>query len=126
MFDVDDDAEETKLTWTLNHGKRIPLSLHSTWCVPSAEDADRLLEERGTEWLAEDPEHWPNFRLAVLDPWQKRPGQWRDDAPRWVLTLGSNTIIAHVQQDPWTAADQRSGWFALETICRSSRRLVFT
>ena len=35
VFDVDDDAEETKPTWTLNRGKRIPLSLHSTWCVPT-------------------------------------------------------------------------------------------
>ena len=101
VFDVDDDAEETEPDLDLEPWQEDPLVVALDVVRANAEDADRLLEERVTEWLAEDPEHWPIFRLAVLDPWQKRPGQWRDDAPRWVLTLGSNTIIAHVQQDPF-------------------------
>jgi hypothetical protein len=31
------------------------------------EDADRELEARGAEWLAQHPEPWPTFRLIVLD-----------------------------------------------------------
>jgi hypothetical protein len=27
------------------------------------------------EWLAQDPEHWPIFRLVVLDPWQEQSGR---------------------------------------------------
>src|SRR5687768_14809879 len=30
------------------------------------EEADQELEARVTEWLAQDPEHWPIFRLVVL------------------------------------------------------------
>jgi hypothetical protein len=38
------------------------------------EAADQEVEARVTEWLAQDPEHWPIFRLGVLDPWQEHPG----------------------------------------------------
>src|SRR5215217_6937191 len=31
------------------------------------EDADRELEARVAEWLVQDPEPWPIFRLVVLD-----------------------------------------------------------
>ena len=65
------------------------------------EEADQALEARVTEWLAQDPEHWPIFRLVVLDPWQEQPGQWRKDAPGWVRSLGTNTALAHFQQDPY-------------------------
>src|SRR5205085_585745 len=41
------------------------------------EEEDRELEGRLIAWLAEDPEHWPIFRMVVLDPWQGRPGVWR-------------------------------------------------
>src|SRR4051812_38269311 len=33
------------------------------------EEMDQELEGRVREWLARDPEHWPIFRLVVLDPW---------------------------------------------------------
>jgi hypothetical protein len=64
------------------------------------EDADRALEERVIKWLAQDPEHWPIFRLVVLDPWQHQPGHWQDDVPGWARSLGTNTILAHFHQDP--------------------------
>ncbi|MDQ3654212.1 MAG: hypothetical protein M3457_03915, partial [Chloroflexota bacterium] len=31
------------------------------------EEADAALEARLAVWLAEDPEHWPIFRLALFD-----------------------------------------------------------
>ena len=65
------------------------------------EAADQELEARVTEWLSEDPEHWPIFRLVVLDPWQEKPGHWCSDVPGWVQTLGTNTTLAHFQQDPY-------------------------
>jgi hypothetical protein len=65
------------------------------------EEADQELEARDTEWLAQDPEHWPIFRLVVLDPWQEQPGRWREDAPGWVRSIGTNTALAHFQQDPY-------------------------
>jgi hypothetical protein len=65
------------------------------------EEADRDLETGLIEWLARDPEHWPIFRLVVFDAWQESPGRWREDVPRWVQSLGTNTILAHFQQDPY-------------------------
>jgi hypothetical protein len=65
------------------------------------EEADQELEARVTEWLARDPEHWPIFRLVVLDPWQEQQGQWREDVPGWVRSLGTNTALAHFQHDPF-------------------------
>jgi hypothetical protein len=62
--------------------------------------AEQELEARVTEWLAQDPEHWPIFRLVVLDPWQEQPGEWREDVPGWGRSLGTNTTLAHFQQDP--------------------------
>jgi hypothetical protein len=60
-----------------------------------------VLRARVAAWLAQDPEHWPIFRLVVLDPWQEKPGLWCGDVSGWVQTLGTNTTLAHVQQDPY-------------------------
>jgi hypothetical protein len=78
-----------------------PLELAHSVLVAAYEAADAELEERLVGWLAEDPEHWPIFRLVVLDPWQERPGKWRDDVPRWVRALGTNTALAHYRYDPY-------------------------
>ena len=65
------------------------------------EEEDRRLEERLIGWLAEDPEHWPIFRLVVLDPWQTEPGRWRAEVPSWVRSLGTDAVLAHFQHDPF-------------------------
>jgi hypothetical protein len=101
VFAVDNDEAETEPDPDLEPWEEDPLVVALDVVLANAEEADRSLEERVTAWLAHDPEHWPIFRLAVLDPWQERPGQWQDDVPGWVLSLWSNTIIAHVQQDPF-------------------------
>ena len=108
VFAADIDEEDTEADPDREPWEEDPLVVALDVVRANAEDADRGLEERVTAWLAQDPEHWPIFRLAVLDPWQKRPGQWRDDVPGWVVSLGSNTIIAHVQQDPF-GRQQMSG-----------------
>ena len=69
--------------------------------VEAYESADAELEERLARWLARDPEHWPIFRLAVLDAWQVTPGHWREGVPGWVRALATNAAIAHYQQDPF-------------------------
>jgi hypothetical protein len=101
VFAVDNDEAETEPDPDLEPWEEDPLVVALDVVRANAEEADRSLEERVTTWLAADPEHWPIFRLAVLDPWQEQPGQWRNDVPGWVLSLGSNTILAHVQQDPF-------------------------
>ena len=78
-----------------------PLEVALSVVNANFEAADQELEARVTEWLAKDPEHWPIFRLVVLDPWQEQPGQWREDVPGWVRSLGTNTALAHFQQDPY-------------------------
>ena len=82
-------------------GGEDPLAV--AWEVVQArwEEEDRALEERVLAWLAEDPEHWPIFRLVVLDPWQDDPGRWRVGTPRWVRTLGTDTVLAHFHHDPY-------------------------
>ncbi|MDP9439037.1 MAG: hypothetical protein M3P49_09860 [Actinomycetota bacterium] len=65
------------------------------------EEVDRELEDRIHAWLAEDPEHWPVFRLVVLDPWRNQDGGWRADVPHWVLVLGTDTIAAHIRNPPY-------------------------
>jgi hypothetical protein len=82
-------------------GEDDPLEIALDVVNATFEAADQELEARVTEWLAQDPEHWPIFRLVVLDPWQEQPGQWRKDAPGWVRSLGTNTALAHFQQDPY-------------------------
>ena len=78
-----------------------PLEVALSVVHANFEEADQALEARVTEWLAQDPEHWPIFRLVVLDPWQEQPGRWREDVPGWVRSLGTNTALAHFQQDPY-------------------------
>jgi hypothetical protein len=78
-----------------------PLEVALSVVHANFEAADQELEARVTEWLAQDSEHWPIFRLVVLDPWQEQPGQWRDDSPGWVRSLGTNTALAHFHQDPY-------------------------
>jgi len=77
-----------------------PLAVAWEFVQARWEDEDRGLEERVVTWLAADPEHWSIFRLILLDPWQVAPGQWRSGTPRWVRTLGTDTIIAHFRDDP--------------------------
>ncbi len=93
---LDDDRPDDIPEWDED-----PLEV--AWSVVNAnfEAAEQELETRVTEWLAQDPEHWPIFRLVVLDPWQEQPGRWRADAPGWVRSLGTNTALAHFQQDPY-------------------------
>jgi hypothetical protein len=82
-------------------GEEEPLAVALSVVQSAYEDADRALEERVARWLAEDPEHWPIFRLVVLETWQQEPGQWRERVPRWVRALGTTTTIAHFQEDPF-------------------------
>ena len=58
------------------------------------------LEARVIDWPTQNPEPRPIFDLVTLDPWQEQPGLWREDAPRWVLRLWTNTVLADVQKDP--------------------------
>ena len=54
------------------------------------------------DWLSKDPEHWPIYRLVVLDPWRtpsKR--RWKKQTPDWVRALTTNAVIAHAQHDPF-------------------------
>ena len=78
-----------------------PLALASELVEERFEEDDRALEAELIAWLAEDPEHWPIFRLVLLDPWQHEPGRWREGVPRWVRVLSADTVLAHFQQDPY-------------------------
>ena len=78
-----------------------PLTVALSVVQAAYEDADSALEERAIAWLAQDPEHWPIFRLVLLEPWQHGPGRWREGVPRWVRVLAADTVLAHFQQDPY-------------------------
>ncbi len=78
-----------------------PLELAMKVVRERYEAADQDLEDRILAWLAEDPEHWPVFRLVVLDPWRTQDGGWRPDVPRWVLVLGTDTIAAFIRNPPY-------------------------
>ena len=93
---VDDDRPDETAVWDED-----PLEVARSVVNANFEAADQALEVRVTEWLAQDPEHWPIFRLVVLDPWQEQPGRWHKDTPGWVRSLGTNTAAAHFQQDPY-------------------------
>jgi hypothetical protein len=93
---VDEDRPADMPMW-----EEDPLEVALSVVNTTFEAADQELAARVTEWLAQDPEHWPIFRLVVLDPWQEQPGRWREDVPGWVRTLGTNTTLAHFQQDPF-------------------------
>jgi hypothetical protein len=94
--DEDDEDRAGRAPWEAD-----PLEV--AWSVVQAtfEQTDQALEARVTEWLAQDPDHWPIFRLVVLDLWQEQPGQLRKEASSWGRSLGTNTTIATVQQDPY-------------------------
>ena len=97
VVDLVDEEQRSKLEpWDED-----PLEVALSVVHANYEEAEQALEARVTEWLAQDPEHWPIFRLVVLDPWQERPGRWRKDVPGWVRSLGTNTALAHFQQDPF-------------------------
>jgi hypothetical protein len=93
---VDEEQSSNLESW-----KEDPLEVALSVVHANYEEADQGLEARVTEWLAQDPEHWPIFRLVVLDPWQEKPGRWREDVPGWARSLGTNTTLAHFQQDPF-------------------------
>jgi hypothetical protein len=93
---ADDDRPADIQVWDED-----PLEVALSVVYANFEAADQELEAEVTEWLGQDPEHWPIFRLVVLDPWQEQPGRWREDAPGWVRSLGTNTALAHFQQDPY-------------------------
>jgi hypothetical protein len=97
VVDLVDEARRAELeSW-----EEDPLEVALSVVHANYEEADQELEARVAEWLAQDPEHWPIFRLVVLDSWQEQPGKWREDAPGWVRSLGTNTALAHFQQDPY-------------------------
>jgi hypothetical protein len=93
--DVADDDADGALEVLLEDPLDVALSIVSN----DYEEADQALEGEVIAWLAEDPEHWPIFRLVLLDPWQVRPGRWRADTPRWVRSLATDVVLAHFQQD---------------------------
>jgi hypothetical protein len=95
--DLVDEAQRSELEpW-----EEDPLAVALSVVHANYEDAEQALEAGVTAWLAQDPEHWPIFRLVVLDPWQAQPGRWREDVPGWVRTLGTNTALTHFQQDSY-------------------------
>ena len=93
---VNEEQRSDREPWEVD-----PLEVAGSVVDANFEAAELELEARVTEWLVQDPEHWPIFRLVVLDPWQEQPGQWHEDVPGWVRTLGTNAALAHFQQDPY-------------------------
>ena len=59
------------------------------------QSAEQSLEELVSNWLEEDPENRPVFRLTLIDPWQERPGIWSEETPEWVRTLGAIVATEH-------------------------------
>ena len=98
---VDGDEPDARADAGAAPADEDPLEVALSVVRAAYEEADGALEERAVAWLAEDPEHWPIFRLAVLDPWQVEPGRWRDGAPRWVQVLATDAVLAHFQHDPY-------------------------
>ena len=78
-----------------------PLQVALSVVASTYEEADAALEGRLTEWLAEDPEHWPIFRLALLDAWRNERGGLNPNVPGWIRVLVTNAALAHFQQDPY-------------------------
>jgi hypothetical protein len=102
---VDEDHRSELEPWDED-----PLQVALSVVHANYEEADQELEARVTKWPARDPEHWPIFRLVVLDPWQEQPEQWREDAPGWVRSLGTNTALAHFQQGPYGRQREIDTW----------------
>ena len=78
-----------------------PLEVALSVVASARDEADAALEGRLAAWLAEDPEHWPIFRLALLDAWRDERGALNPSAPGWVRVLTTNAALAHFQQDPY-------------------------
>jgi hypothetical protein len=97
VVDLVDEEQRSEL----EHWEEDPLEVALSVVEANFEAADQELEGRVAEWIARDPENWPIFRLVVLDPWQEQPGRRRENAPDWVRSLGTNTALAHFQQDPY-------------------------
>ncbi len=97
--DVDNDADTLQPDVELQDEE--PLDTARSVVGVKYEEVDRELENDVIAWLAEDPEHWPIFRLILLDSWQDGFGRWRDGVPTWIRALGTNVVISHYQQDPF-------------------------
>jgi hypothetical protein len=97
---LDDEAEDESTTFP-DPWEEDPLDVALSVLMSTYEEADRALEADVTEWLAKDPEHWPIFRLVIFDPWWTKSNRWRSGTPGWVISLGTNTVLAHFQQDPF-------------------------
>ena len=78
-----------------------PLRLALSVVASARDDTEAALEGRLAGWLAEDPEHWPIFRLALLDAWRDERGGLNQSVPGWVRALTTNAALAHVQHDPY-------------------------
>jgi hypothetical protein len=97
VVDLVDEEQRSKL----EPGEDDPLEVAWSVVYANCEAADQEVEARVTEGLAQDPEPWPIVRLGVRDPWPEQPGRWGEGVPGWVRSLGTNTALAHVQQDPY-------------------------
>src|SRR5262245_39777750 len=95
FIDVSEDRPDDIEVWEDDQ-----LAIAHSISASRFEEADRDLEARAAEWLAQDPEHWPMFRLIILDPWRTPSGHWRRDTPAWVRVLSTNVVHSHFQQDP--------------------------
>ena len=71
------------------------------------EDADRELEARVAEWLTQDPEPWPIFRLMVLD----RPRDSPIGIQEPLAGTGSNARTSAVRTAWFQAVTPNSGIF---------------
>ncbi len=80
-------------------GVEDPLQVALSVVASTHEEADATLEGRLTQWLAEDPEHWPIFRLVLLDTWLNERVCLDPAAPGWIRVLATNAALAHFQQD---------------------------
>ncbi len=78
-----------------------PLRVALAVVTAAYEEADAALEGRLAAWLAQDPEHWPIFRLALLESWRDEGDDLHRPVPGWVRVLTTNAALAHFQQDPY-------------------------
>jgi len=116
---VDEDRPADVKVWDEN-----PLEVALSVVHANFEAADQELEARVTEWLAQDPEHWPIFRLVVLDPWQEQPGQWREDVPGLVAGRSSswnrrpNSVFSNSVRISRISSSRRRSSFGLADMTR--------
>lgn len=102
---VEDLAEPVADAWGDGEGtvddEDAPFRVALSVVTSARDEADAALEGRLAGWLAEDPEHWPIFRLALLDAWRDEQGGVSHAGPGWVRVLTTNAALAHFQQDPY-------------------------